>query len=261
MPHKRAKRSVREKERAERGHDLAPSKSQLSGTHLKEEAVPKSAARVLNALKIREDYRKRKREGGDGDEDTGGNGEGREGKKRKKTKAKGARDAEVEKGAVGGILPGESLEHYNKRVEQNMRPLVRDAVKTSLAVDRSAKKQAEVEKAAKKGKSAKKTEDTDDLEPPSLPDKHASKAKEFQTVSTSAPKRLNDIAQAPPEMPRLRGAEKVLGRTGGGVGKSGGVVSMAQKVMMEEEREKAIKRYREMKARAREEKDTAAKDP
>ncbi|KAL0061236.1 hypothetical protein AAF712_011939 [Marasmius tenuissimus] len=240
-----------------RGHDLAPSKSQLSGTHLKEEAIPKSAARVLNALKIREDYRKRKREGGDGDEDTGG----RQGKKRKKTKAKGTGDAEVEKGAVGGILPGESLEHYNKRVEQNMRPLVRDAVKTSLAVARSAKKQDEVQKATKKGKPAKKTEDTDDSETPSLPDKHASKAKEFQALSTSAPKRLNDIVQAPPEMPRLRGAEKVLGRTGTGVGKRGGVVSMAQKVMMEEEREKAIKRYREMKARAREEKDTAAKDP
>ncbi|KAJ8092212.1 hypothetical protein PM082_024039 [Marasmius tenuissimus] len=93
-----------------------------------------------------------------------------------------------------------------------MRPLVRDAVKTSLAVARSTKKQDEVEKATKKGRLARKTEDADDSEPPSLLDKHASKAKEFQIHSTSAPKQSNDTIQAPPEM--LCGAEKVLGRTG-----------------------------------------------
>ncbi|KAL0563559.1 hypothetical protein V5O48_018507 [Marasmius crinis-equi] len=236
MPHKRAKRSVREKERAERGHDLAPTKSHHA---LKEEAIPKSAARVLNAMKIREDFRKRKREAEEGGE--GGDGGG---KRRKKGKdAKG--EKEKEKGAVGGILPGESLEHYNKRVETTMRPLVRSAVKTSLAVTRGAQKQEELEKkASKKDNKAKQKEDPPPEEKEKETVKHE-RATEFQTLSTSAPKRLNDIVQAPPEMPRLRKAEKIPG----GIGKSGGVVSMAQKAMMEEEREKAIRRYRELKAR------------
>ena len=137
-----------------------------------------------------------------------------------------------------------------------MRPLVRDAVKTSLAVSRSTQKKEEAEKAPKKMKKNTRGDEDDDSETPRQADKHRAKAKEFQTLSTSAPKRLNDIVQAPPEMPRLRGAEKVLGRTGGSVGKSGGVVSMAQKAMMEEERENAIRRYREMKAKARELKDS-----
>ena len=64
-------------------------------------------------MKIREEYRKRKRENGDEDEDDGAGG--RQGKKRKKGKGKGTVDEE-KKEKVGGILPGESLEHYNKCV-------------------------------------------------------------------------------------------------------------------------------------------------
>lgn len=68
-------------------------------------------------------------------------------------------------------------------------------------------------------------------------------------MSTSAPRRLNDIAHAPPEFKNLpRGAEDKSKKYG--VGKEG-VISMKQKMMMEEEREKAIVRYRALKERRR----------
>ena len=65
--------------------------------------------------------------------------------------------------------------------------------------------------------------------------------KEFTQLSSSAPRRLNDIAQRPPEMPWGTkcvnfGAQRE------------GILSMAQRTMMEQEREKAIARYRVLKA-------------
>ncbi|KAF9265634.1 hypothetical protein L218DRAFT_859917 [Marasmius fiardii PR-910] len=234
MPHKRAKKSVRDKQRSERGHDLPPVK-----TKQHDEDIPKSAARVLNALKTRELHKNRKRELEEG------GAEDDEGLKKKRRKKDGN-----EKEKVSGILPGESLQHYNKRVEDNMRPLVRSAVKTSLATIRGAEKKKRQEK-EKKGKD-KKEEDKEEEETPTSIDKHAHKPKEFQSLSTSTPKRLNDIVQAPPEMPRLKGAEKIQSRSTGESVRSG-VLSMAQKVMMEQEREKAIKRYREIKAIKRKE--------
>lgn len=60
--------------------------------------------------------------------------------------------------------------------------------------------------------------------------------KEFATVSSSAPKRLNEVALAPP----------VLTKGPRGVGKSG--VSMARKVVLEQERTRAIEMYRALKA-------------
>lgn len=70
------------------------------------------------------------------------------------------------------------------------------------------------------------------------------KDREFLKASTATPRRLHDIAQAPPEITKFpRGSGQPRND------KSSGVLSMAQKVMMEEEREKAIKHYRELKAR------------
>lgn len=67
--------------------------------------------------------------------------------------------------------------------------------------------------------------------------------KEFQVALTSAPRRLNDIAQEPPVIKKLpRGVTK-------NDAAPSGVLSMAQKAMMEEERDKAIRHYRELKAR------------
>ena len=118
-----------------------------------------------------------------------------------------------------------------------MRGLVRSAVQTSNAVARNAlKREAEEKKAAKQEKKAKgkanetskrKTDESEgdikgskatksiaadkQIPKPSI-DKHADRPKEFQQASTSAPRRLNDIAQAPPDLKKLpRGAKKAAG--------------------------------------------------
>ena len=81
----------------------------------------------------------------------------------------------------------------------------------------------------------------------------AAEPRDFEKVDTSAPKRLNDIAEAPPELKKLPRKAKKLAAMGGAAKGSGasslkeGVLSMAQKAMMEEERERAIRLYREMK--------------
>ena len=135
-----------------------------------------------------------------------------------------------------------------------MKPLVKSAMQTSSALSRSVRK---MEVGAKKPKKIKSSESKVARKPsrsPS-PEKHAGLPKEFQTTSSSAPRRLNDIAQAPPEFKRLpRGAQKATGgmkKAGSGRDKHDGVLSMAQKLMMEQEREKAIMRYREMKQKRR----------
>jgi hypothetical protein len=130
MPHKRAKRIVREQQRfaksvmlvarqntqlnlsIDRGNDLAPGKQSLQN-----EAVPKSMARALNAMKVREEWKKRKREEGLGTEDEKGS------KKRKKMREEGGTSSQAtvsvarkktsrEKGQ--SIQPGETLQQFNK---------------------------------------------------------------------------------------------------------------------------------------------------
>ena len=134
-----------------------------------------------------------------------------------------------------------------------MRPLVKSAVQSSLAFTRNkvkAEKEAHAEaKKAKHGSSQTKkvqsTEETTfDISPPPRIDKHAGRPKEFQVASSSAPRRLNDIAKAPPEFKKLpRGASSTTV-----TGKADGVLSMSQKLMMDQERTMAIARYRELKA-------------
>jgi hypothetical protein len=74
---------------------------------------------------------------------------------------------------------------------------------------------------------------------------------EFDTLSSRKPKRLNDIVDAPPDMLALLKKNKVLRKTekGGEVFGKKDIVSPEQKRMMEVEREKAVRRYREMKER------------
>ncbi|CAA7266084.1 unnamed protein product [Cyclocybe aegerita] len=231
MPHKRAKSSVRRHIRNEKGTDLAPVKSSLQN-----EPIPKSAARILNAHSIREEWKQRKRKN---EEEQSG----RDGKRRKTGPA--------DKKATLTIQPGESIQHFNKRVEDDLRPLIKTAVETSRATHRRTETQekeakAEAKKAKLKTKSVEKSRKS--RSPSPEPDKHANRPKEFASASSSAPKRLNDIAQAPPEFKRLpRGASS----SAGVLGKKDGVLSMSQQLMMEKEREKAIARYRELKASRR----------
>ncbi|KIM20990.1 hypothetical protein M408DRAFT_81193 [Serendipita vermifera MAFF 305830] len=241
MPHKKAKHSARQDERRSKGNDLAPHGSH---TALETEPIPKSFARVLNASSVRSEYKKRKRNG-EGDSKDPGAGQ----RKRRKIA-----DGE----APLHLLPGESLGSFNRRVEDNMRPQMRLAVQTGQA---NARRQNAVEKeeraARKEAKSTAETQkDTKGktqegsatpLAPPS--GKDARGKTEFDSVSSQKPKRLNDIVAAPPDLQALLKKNKVLQKTkkGGEVFGKNDIISPEQKRMMEVEREKAIKRYRELK--------------
>jgi hypothetical protein len=170
-----------------------------------------------------------------------------------------------------------------------MRPLVRSAMRASAATERKGRKAATAGAAASSHASKptapnkthgdsgpssltssatfKKSKAHADDAPPSSPatrlttrgggdddDDDDDRPKEFATTSSAAPRRLNDIATAPPELKRLpRGAAKHPAggnaKTTKGASAGAGVLSMAQRAMMEVERENAIRRYREMKER------------
>lgn len=239
MPHKRAKRSTRESQRVLRGIDLAPE------TSLARETIPKSVSRVLDAARIRQEYREKKRKL-DGCED---------GPARKRKHHDGS-----DQGANGTpkIRPGETITSFNRRVEQSMIPHIKMALRQSSNQERKVRKQdaaGRPQPSARKEESKECSNSSDKNVPLRHPTKitgfaieqdgSAEKSKEFPKASTSAPRRLNDIAQAPPEITNVpRGARQLPKKD-----KSSGVLSMAQKVMMEEERERAIKHYRELKTR------------
>ena len=152
-----------------------------------------------------------------------------------------------------------------------MRHSVREAMQTSSARMRQIRKEelaSSVKKAAPGATGVADGRAKNRAQPPSgdesesdgdpSPLQATAKAKkeqprDFEKISTSAPRRLNDIVQAPPEIKALpRKAKKLatqgsIKMNGGTKSLSEGVLSMAQKAMMEEERERAIKLYREMK--------------
>ncbi|KZT70012.1 hypothetical protein DAEQUDRAFT_709386 [Daedalea quercina L-15889] len=254
MPHKRAKRSARDKQRTQSGLNLPPGARHA----IDNEEIPKGAARILNAAKIQEEHRQRKRklqEGGDAGEPS-----------RKKRKSEG-RDGE--KGLGGSaklrIQPGESMTHFNRRVEDSMRGEVRVAMKNSSTLARKVKKEEEKSKDTKttkkgapspsalaQGDAQTETRKSTTAPKASIADNH--KPEDFERLSTSAPKRLNDIVKAPPELKKLpRGAKQRPKSSDVSAGREGaatlrqGALSMAQKAMLEEERVKAVKLYREMK--------------
>ncbi|KAK7050609.1 hypothetical protein R3P38DRAFT_3387495 [Favolaschia claudopus] len=254
MPHKRAKRSVREQERSKKGNDLAPSRG---ADALSSEPLPKSFLRAINAAQVRAEFREKKRKLRDEGRDAVEGGGDQPKKKRRKSEG----GAET----IQRIRPGETLAHFNKRIETDMRPLVRTAVQSSLATVR-----AEHNKSKSKSKAATTTTTPSTSTPtpttsqPSLPkgkpktqpddppphDKHASRPKEFAHTSTAAPRRLNDIAQAPPDLSAL--ARKAKSKDpNGSKAKEKSILSPAQQLQMAAAREAAVARYREMKAARR----------
>jgi hypothetical protein len=129
-----------------------------------------------------------------------------------------------------------------------MRPLVRSAVRVSAATERKERKSAATVKGTTREPKPRKAEDGTTT--PSAAAQHHDRPKEFATISSARPRRLNDIATAPPVLKKLpRGASSNLATKHPARTKAGGVLSMAQRVMMETERENAIQRYREMRER------------
>ena len=85
--------------------DLAPPRSKDA---LSNEAIPKGAARILNAAKVQQEYAERKRKVQDGGEDLG---KGNPKKKRRRTNEEGGKEKEKEKIK---IKPGESMAHFSR---------------------------------------------------------------------------------------------------------------------------------------------------
>jgi hypothetical protein len=275
---------------AHRGRDLAPESSRA----LASESIPKRISRVLDAARIRDEFRKRKAlelEGGDngpaakkhrGSIAAGGSCREPRGKtsKGKKTANDKGKDE------TPRIQPGESLAHFNRyvfvglihvislilprlrRVEDNMRPLVRSAISSASSHARRTVKSdlqsdtASTLPSSMKPKRKHPVSDSDSSDSDKVPPARA-RATEFETARSSAPRRLNDIAQAPPSFTRLpkeRGSAAALARLKGekrGISKAEGVISMVQRARMEEERERAVKRYRELKAAKNREREDA----
>ncbi len=164
-----------------------------------------------------------------------------------------------------------------------MRPLVQSAMRASAATDRKERKGAAAVASTRSHTSTttKVSNKSQSQQPPSSPPPSSSsnahkisktsttirhdgyeghddhRPKEFAVMSSAAPRHLNDIAMAPPELKKFpRGVKSKHNSPGVGGGKvKAGVLSMAQRVMMEAERESVIKRYREMKERKAKEAD------
>jgi hypothetical protein len=144
-----------------------------------------------------------------------------------------------------------------------MRSQIRTAVQAGNAHQR---KRAVEEKKLKDIRKATRDEDKQkEDEKDTIKDEQRSKAKdaaivvntlgvrsstrktEFEVLSTRKPKRLNDIVEAPPDLSSLTKKNKILqGGKASEFGK-GDIIPPEQKRMMEIEREKAIRRYRELK--------------
>ncbi|ORX36477.1 hypothetical protein BD324DRAFT_628997 [Kockovaella imperatae] len=268
MPHKRAKRSVREAEVAKKGFNLAPKSSSAV------DDAPKSASRILNSWAVQSSFRASGRKTS---EDTGE----RKGKKRKVTDGKTdeARTTKSQKPikasksnqnpgddsnkvnmagpSVPRIMPHETLGDYNRRVESLLRPGVSKAIKAA---------QQRQGKAAKGSKGKEKegdhptmqarggeVEEKDNAAGPGQ--KQRKRKQEFDVAPVR--KRVNDIAQAPPTLLHLKkGPDRPSSVWGAkGLGKSG--LSAGQERILAEERERVVKRYREMKAQREAAKDSA----
>ncbi|KAK2465794.1 hypothetical protein APHAL10511_002338 [Amanita phalloides] len=175
MPHKRAKRSAREELCRQRGADLAPGKESLST-----EVTSKSASRVLNAEKIRQEWKFKKRLASEG---------GPRVDKRRKVDNEDKGDAHSLKSPHWKIQPGEPIQHFHRRVEDGMRPIIKSTIQASRATMKPLPGDAQTRSAL---------------------------LRQLRRASTSLPRRLNDVAKAPPSLTAL--PRKVVDGQGTGEG-------------------------------------------
>jgi len=256
-----------------RGYNLAPSASAKDDT-------PRGAARIFNAMKVQAAFRASGRKTS---EDTGDRYAERMRLKAEKDKAKakekedkgGKRKAEDDAAAAAAAkktktkkteLPKigehETLAEYNRRIESLLRGGVASAIKAAESArgqQIQAAKEAKAERIAiAQGKkplpktNKVESEDEDEEEAQIKPNRP-----ERTFAELPQRKRLNDIVQAPPQLPRMRQAKKATGADAPGSAWSatGRVpLSAAQKRILEEERERVVGLYREMKAKKEAEK-------
>lgn len=173
------------------------------------------------------------------------------------------KSAKGKNGAVPAIMPHETLAAYNRRVEAALRPGVTKAMKDA----RSVLGEQEAEAARQKERRIAKAQGREVS--PDIPTSSKAAAaqagknrvigedgelftfenREVKTFAqASQTKRINDVAQAPPSLPKLKVAAK-KGVTAG-TGKTERLpLNAGQKRLLDAERDRVIGLYREMKAK------------
>ncbi|CAH7681493.1 hypothetical protein BY996DRAFT_6990899 [Phakopsora pachyrhizi] len=234
MPHKRAKASVRKEKSISVGNDLPPDQ-QINQTRKRSKGdgsksngqLPKNMYRILNAEKIRAEYRNRKlnRSGRSSNVRQDGHG----GIKDKTEKTRG----ELE------IKPDEKLYDFNQRVEVALRPELSAAMKT--ARKRSTNQPSSVVPSHRRDQ---KKQGTIDHEVKS--EEEEKRPKEFEPRPTKFP--LSSVATEPPtiKLKHLSSSSKFKSKkTPNSICPA--PISSAQRRLLAEEREKVIDKYRRMK--------------
>lgn len=119
-----------------------------------------------------------------------------------------------------------------------MQPLVRAAMKSCATTTKVARRTNSKRRKAKLSTVASKSAAESD--PEAHPGGWNRPQQDFPKLSTSSPRRLNDIAQAPPKFSKLpKGAPRNRDKN----------ISVVRRAMMEREREMAVAKYRKLKER------------
>jgi hypothetical protein len=245
------------------GFNNTPKSTNASGSYTDD--TPKGATRILNSLQTRQAYQEKKKSGQLGTS-TSASRPGKSGSTKPTTPS-----------GLPKILPGERLGEYNRRIEDHLRPEVTGAIKAAAAIKAAQEKEVWMEKKRRReeAKEDKRRKERGEVKPATTtvagdPTEAKGKRKatimddtddeEDQTTSTTTPKRprktefetlplrrgITDVVQAPPaRLPSLKRLPKQQGGAFSATGRT--PLNPGQKRLMEEERERVIKRYREMK--------------
>ncbi|MBW0525987.1 hypothetical protein O181_065702 [Austropuccinia psidii MF-1] len=236
MPHKRAKASIRKANSLKKGTDLPPNcpvrrpKKKQYG-QLKDSAgqIPQNMFRILNAEKIRADFRLKKQQ-----RNEDGKASVSEDKKRRVSSGERIQVQSNGKAKMNSkaqqelkILPSEDLRSFNQRVEMTLRPKVSAAMKSARKQknpkDNAALDQELIEK-------SKSTQVTSSLN-------ESPKQKEFAPKPSKFP--LANVAMEPPNLSLTKSMKLISNKKT----HPALPISGSQKRMLENEREKIIKRY------------------
>lgn len=193
-------------------------------------------------------------------------------KKQAANKKDGDGKGKLGKDGLPKIGQYESLGDYNRRIEALLRPKVSAAIKSAEHAKgqmvRDALDAKELRKAIAQGKmpAGSTVDDLKDAKSKVSGAKHKKDGAgddegealkpnrpEVQFAEASQRRRVNDVVQAPPQLPKMRLAVKKdvgAGATGSAWGATGRTpLSAAQKRILDTERERVVGLYRDMKAK------------
>lgn len=253
MPHKRAKASIRKANSLKIGYDLPPTEHQARKSRRRSkhshgtmkgpnEEVPKNMFRILNAEKIRADYRMRKNQA---QTPMSSSDISRKLKPTKQAQPSKSESSPKSQGKIQ-ILPGESLYSFNRRVETTLRPQVTAVMRS--ARNKSTQANAELIKGKAKLEPAeaqseeKSGGDSSELKPTTS---RENLIKEFAPRPSKFP--LQATVMEPPSLSLTKSMKKNLTASSNSNRRTPLPISAAQKKSLEIERARVIERYRKLK--------------